>query len=118
MTSTSTSTSTSTAIAELKRLRRYGFRVEPILTEDGTAEVVYFVREFKGWREVVLVYSVREARAYRTPVDRAAENPLHVPPGTADVLIPLDDVVTVVQTLLSLPAPPPRHTWTPPGATP
>jgi hypothetical protein len=82
---------TSPALTELRRLRRLGFRPDPILGENGGLEVVYFMREWQGWREVVLVYSEIEARAYRI---RA--------------MIPLDDVVTVVHALLSLPSPPPR----------
>jgi hypothetical protein len=68
-------------------------------------EVVSFLREWQGWREVVLVYSEREARAYRTRSSVASDNPLYIPPGTAEHLIPLDDVVTVVHALLTLPAP-------------
>jgi hypothetical protein len=98
---------TSPAIAELRRLLRFGFRREPILGADGELEVVIFVRDWKGWREVVLVYSEREARAYRTRIDVASDNPLYVPPGTAEVQLPLDDVVTTVHALLSLPSSPP-----------
>lgn len=96
---------TSPAVVELRRLLRYGFRREPILGANGQLEVVAFIREWKGWREVVLVYSEREARAYRSRINVAADNPLYVPPGTAEVLLPLADVVSTVHALLSLPSP-------------
>jgi hypothetical protein len=99
---------TSPAATELQRLRRLGFRPDPILGADGLVEVVYFMREWQGWREVVLVYSEIEARAYRIRAAAAAANPLYVDSDAVDVMIPLDDVVTVVHALLSLPAPPPR----------
>jgi hemerythrin HHE cation binding domain-containing protein len=38
-------------------------------------------------------------------VEVVSDNPLYIPPGTAEHLIPLDDVVTVVHALLTLPAP-------------
>lgn len=96
---------TSPAISELRRLLRYGFRREPILDADGQLEVVVFIRDWNGWREVVLVYSEQEARAYRCRLGDAADSPLYVPPGTAEVLLPLDDVVSTVHALLSLPPP-------------
>ena len=98
---------TSPAISELRRLLRYGFHREPILDQDGNLEVLIFSRDWKSWHEVVLVYSEHQARAYRTRIDIAPDNPLHVPPGTAQVLLPLSDVVSTVHALLSLPSPPP-----------
>lgn len=98
---------TSTAIAEIQRLLRYGFTRTPVVDEDGRPEVLIFQRDWRGWREVVLIYSESEARAYRTPVQFSALNPLYVPPGTAETLIPLGDVVTVVHALLTGWSPPP-----------
>jgi hypothetical protein len=97
---------TSPALAALRRLLRNGFRREPILDENGQCEVVYFVRDWRGVREVVLVYSEDEARGYRTRFIVDPNNPLYVDPDTAEWLIPLDDVVTVVHALLSLPPSP------------
>ncbi len=79
---------TSPAIEACRRLGRLGFRREPILDEDGALDVLLFVRDWQGWREVVLVYSEREARAYRTRIDTASDNPLYVAPGTAEALFP------------------------------
>lgn len=105
----------SPAIEALRRLGRLGFRREPILDEDGNLEVLLYVRDWQGWREVVLVYSESEARGYRTRIADAADNPLYVAPGSAEVLLSLDDVVSTVHALLSLPSPPPRPT-PPPAA--
>jgi len=100
----------SPALAAVHRLLRYGFDRIPVLDEDGEPEVLIFVRDWHGWREVVLVYSELEARAYRTPVQYAAADPLYVLPGTAETLIPLSDVVSVVYGLLK--------DWTPPTTAP
>lgn len=96
--------SDSPAIQELKRLRRMGFHGEPILDEDGNEEVVYFVREFRRVREVVLVYSEHDAYGYRTRFDESTEG-FHPLIFNADAveMIPRGDVVTVVHKLLSLP---------------
>lgn len=96
----------SPGIAAVQRLLRLGFDRIPVLGEDGDPEVLIFRRDWRGWREVVLVYSEWEARAYRTPARFASSNPLYVPPGTAETLIPLADVVSVVYALLK--------GWTPP----
>ncbi|PXY16476.1 hypothetical protein BAY59_38620 (plasmid) [Prauserella coralliicola] len=98
----------SPAIAAVQRLLRFGFERIPVLDEDGLPEVLIFLRDWRGWREVVLVYSEWEARAYRTPVAFASSNPLYCPPGTAETLIPLADVVSVVYALLKDWTPPPH----------
>lgn len=105
------------ALAELHRLRRLGFRSEPILGEDGGVEVVCYMREHRNSREreVVLVYSENEARAYRTHSSVNDDNPFYVEPDATE-LIPLDDVVTVVRTLLSRPLLAAQHTLSPDSA--
>jgi len=94
---------TSPALAELHHLRRLGFHDEPILGDHGEVEVVYFTRRWQGWREVVLVYSEHEARAYRVRSMGVTDNLLYIDSAAIDRLIPLEDVVTVVHALLSGP---------------
>lgn len=95
-------------IAAAQRLLRFGFTRVPVLGEHGEPDALIFVRDVRGWREAVLVYSEDEARAYRTPIECASADPLYVEPATADTLIPLGDLVSVVYALLK--------DWTPPRA--
>lgn len=97
---------TSPAIAAIQRLLRFGFVRLPVLDEDGELDALIFLRDWRGWREVVLVYGEHEARAYRTPIEFASSDPLYVPPSSAGTIIPLADVVSVVYALLK--------DWTPP----
>jgi hypothetical protein len=95
---------TSTAMHELLRLKRLGFHYTQILGDDGELDMVLFVRDTPEWHEVVLVYSEEQARAYRTRPRPASGNPLMVAGGVVDKLLPLDDVVSTVQRLLTLPS--------------
>lgn len=100
----------SPGVAAVQRLVRIGFDRTPVFGEDGELDVLIFRRDWHGWREVVLVYSEREARAYRVPIEFARRDPLYVESDTAQILTPLADVVSVVYALLK--------DWTPPLATP
>ena len=104
---------TSAAINQLHRLRRLGFKAIDIRDEDGDIEAICWVRDSSGWREVVLVYSEQEARAYRVRLVDANTNPMYVNEDRAEVLIPLAPVVTIVDGLLALPSPAPRHSLQP-----
>ncbi|MGH3799625.1 MAG: hypothetical protein ACRDTD_05715 [Pseudonocardiaceae bacterium] len=55
-----------TAIEQLCRLCRFGFTGERLVNQDGRLELVHYTRDFRGVREVVLVYRERTALAYRT----------------------------------------------------
>jgi hypothetical protein len=99
----------SPALEQLYRLRRLGFRGERLFNEDGHLDAVYYTRDWRGVREVVLVYSEREALAYRTRDVLDGGNPLYVD-GDAVEWRRHGDVVTVVNALLSTTSgPPTRH---------
>lgn len=113
----------SRAELEVERLYRMGFRGAPILDEAGDHVAVFFVREFKRVREVVLIYAEDDAYAYRTrfaEVASAHGNPLYFDPDELEYVIARADVVSVVRELLSLPAaidplspPAQARPWTP-----
>jgi hypothetical protein len=92
--------------AALQRLRRRGFRDEPILGDDRAVELVCFLRDTDhGWHEVVLVYGEHAARAYRMRRRAgASDDPLRCDPAGVHRLIPLADVSSVVTAVLSWPA--------------
>jgi hypothetical protein len=88
---------------ELERLVRLHFRIEQILDADGQLDLVAYIREWRGVREVLLLHSRTEATAYRTSYVVDPHRPDYVDPERAE-LIPLGPVVTVVGALLSLPS--------------
>lgn len=68
------------AIEQLRRLRRLGFRAEPLLDQHGELDALYLAREFGGVRDAVIAYSEIEALAYRTRSPWDADRPFHLDP--------------------------------------
>lgn len=91
------------AIEQLRRLCRVGFHGERLFNQHGDLNLIHYTREFRGLREVVLVYSERTALAYRTRDMLDPDSPLHVLENAIEWRLH-GDVVTVVNALLSLPA--------------
>lgn len=94
------------AIEQLRRLCRVGFRGERLFNHDGGLALVHYTRDFRGLREAVLVYSEGTALAYRTRDLLDLDSPLHITENSVEWRLH-GDVVTVVNALLSLPAPGP-----------
>jgi hypothetical protein len=92
-------------IEQLRRLCRFGFHGERLFNQDGHLDHVHYSREVLGVREVVLVYSESTALAYRTRDLLDPDSPLHITGNAVEWRLH-DDVVTVVNALLSLPTPP------------
>jgi hypothetical protein len=57
------------ALEELRRLCQFGFHGERLFNEDGDLDVVHYTRDWRGVRDVVLVYSEHEARPGAAAVD-------------------------------------------------
>ena len=95
------------AVEQLRRLCRFGFNGERLFNQDGHLDLIHYTRIFQGVREVVLVYSERQALAYRTRDLLDLDNPLRVTENAVEWRLH-GDVVTVVNALLSLPIPEPK----------
>ncbi|MGH3933626.1 MAG: hypothetical protein ACRDS1_01355 [Pseudonocardiaceae bacterium] len=96
------------AIEQLRRLCRFGFHGERLFNQHGHLDLVLYTRDFRGVREVVLVYSEHNALAYRTRDTLDPDSPLHITEHAVEWRLH-GDVVTVVNALLSLPPPPNRR---------
>ncbi len=94
------------AIEQLRRLCRLGFNGERLFNQDGHLDLVHYTRDFRGVREVVLVHNERKALAYRTRDMLDPDSPLHIAENAVEWRLH-GDVVTVVNALLSQPAPEP-----------
>jgi hypothetical protein len=92
------------AVEQLRRLCRFGFTGERLFNQDGHLDLVLYSRDFRGVREVVLVHSEHQALAYRSHDVLDLESPLHDTENALEWRLH-GDVVTVVNALLSLPAP-------------
>lgn len=98
-------------IEQLRRLCRFGFHGERLFNQDGHLDLVHYTRDFRGVREVVLVYSEDKALAYRTRDMLDPDSPLHITENAVQWRLH-GDVVTVVNALLSLPTPGPHNVST------
>jgi hypothetical protein len=96
----------SPAIEQLRRLCRIGFTGERLFKQDGRVDLVLYTRDFEGVREVVVVYNEHQALAYRSRDLLDVESPLNDAENAVEWRLH-GDVVTVVNALLSLPAPEP-----------
>jgi len=95
------------AVEQLRRLRRFGFNGERLFNQNGHLDLIHYTRDFRGVREVVLVYSERQALAYRTRDMLDLDNPLRATDNAVEWRLH-GDVVTVINALLSLPIPEPQ----------
>lgn len=100
------------AVEQLRRLYRFGFNGERLFNQDGHLDLIHYTRDFQGVREVVLVYSERQALAYRTRDLLDLDNPLRTTDNAVEWYLH-GDVVTVVNALLSLPIPEPQPSENP-----
>jgi hypothetical protein len=87
---------------QLRRLRRLGFRADPLLNQDGEVDAVYLSREHRDLRDAVVIDSTSRAHAYRMHSRWDPEHPFHV---DADAIEwrRRGGLVVVTNSLLALP---------------
>jgi hypothetical protein len=96
---------TTLAEAMLDKLTRVGgFTREQLLDDNLGVELTVYVRDTTSWHDVVMVYDEQAVRAYRRSPDHDPQRTAStVDPAGIPRLIPLGDVASVVEEVLSWP---------------